>query len=53
MKNVPFAYRGYVFKDKGLQAYFNKIWWYMPDPSYVPSTDDFTPREWRLLNEGR
>lgn len=53
LKNLPFASRGYVFKDKTLQKYFNQFWWYMPDPSWKPNTDDFTPREWKLINEGK
>ena len=31
---------------------FSRFWWYMPDPSWKPSTDDFTPREWKLINQG-
>jgi hypothetical protein len=31
---MPFAYRGYVFKDKGLQRYFESTQWYIPDPNY-------------------
>lgn len=50
LRNLPYANRGYVFKDKGLQAYFNKIWWYMPDPSWKQDTSDFTKREWDLVN---
>lgn len=52
LKNLPYASRGYVFKDKKLQKYFSRFWWYMPDPSWQPSTDDFTPREWKLINQG-
>lgn len=52
-RNLPFANRGYVFKKKSLKKLFSKFWWYMPDPSYQSSTDDFTPREWRLLREGK
>jgi hypothetical protein len=50
MRNLPYAHRGYVFKDKGLQAYFNKFWWYMPDPSWKQDTSDFTKREWKYVN---
>lgn len=39
MKNMPFAYRGHVFKDKGLKDYFESTEWYMPDPDYK---DDMT-----------
>jgi len=52
LRNLPYAHRGYVFKDKKLQKYFNQFWWYMPDPSWQKSTDDFTPREWKLINQG-
>ena len=34
LKNIPFAYRGYVFKDKGLQRFFDSTEWYVPDPNY-------------------
>jgi hypothetical protein len=52
-RNLPYAHRGYVFKKKSLQKYFSKFWWYMPDPFYQPSMDDFTPREMRLIRERR
>ena len=53
LRNLPYANRGYVFKDKGLQAYFNKIWWYMPDPSWKQDTSDFTKKEWEFINLGK
>lgn len=48
MKNIPFAYRGHVFNDKGLKAFFESTNWYIPDPDYK---DDMTTmseeeREW-------
>lgn len=52
-RNLPYANRGYVFKKKSLKRLFDSFWWYMPDPKWQPSTDDFTPREWRLIKEGR
>lgn len=52
LSNLPYASRGYVFKDKKLQKYFSQFWWYMPDPQWQPDTSDFTPREWKLINEG-
>ena len=51
-RNLPYANRGYVFKDAALKKYFSQFWWYMPDPSYQPSQKDFTPRELRLVNRG-
>lgn len=49
LTNLPYASRGYVFKDKKLRKYFSQFWWYMPDPSWQPDTSDFTPREWKLI----
>ena len=40
--NLPFAHRGHVFQDPVLRAYFQKLWWYMPDKNYKDSQDDFT-----------
>ena len=51
LRNLPYAHRGYIFKDKKLQRYFSQFWWYMPDVGYQPSTDDFTAREWKLIYE--
>ena len=44
LRNLPYASRGYVFKDKKLADYFSQFFWYMPDPSWTPSQADFT--EW-------
>lgn len=45
MKNLPFAKRGYVFKSKDLQDYFESTAWYVPDPSYVADMEKFPPEE--------
>ena len=34
LKNLPFAYRGYIFKNKELQDYFESTQWYLPNPEY-------------------
>ena len=52
MRSLPYANRGYVFEDKKLQEFFETKWWYMPDPSYVPSTDGFTTYELELIKIG-
>lgn len=44
-KNLPFAHRGYIFKDQQLSKYFNSLFWYMPDASYDGSTTDFTEND--------
>ena len=50
MRNLPYAHRGHVFKDKKLKAYFESLWWYMPDPAYKDDTRDFTPVDWEFVN---
>jgi len=47
-RNAPYANRGHVFKDPFLKKYFESLYWYMPDPSYVDSQKDFTEsdKEW-------
>lgn len=34
LKNLPFAYKGYIFKSKELQDYFESTNWYVPNPEY-------------------
>lgn len=51
LRNLPYAHRGYVFKNKRLNTYFNQLWWYMPDASWKASSSDFTPHEWKLIRE--
>ena len=53
LRNLPYAHRGYVFKDAKLKAYFNQLWWYMPDPSWKASTDGFTPKEQEYISGGQ
>lgn len=51
LRNLPYAHRGYVFKDANLKKYFTQQWWYMPDPDWKMSTDDFTEGDWNMINE--
>ena len=48
MKNIPFAYRGRVFKNEKLRRFFESTDWYVPDPDYVDdmSTMSETERGW-------
>ena len=45
LKNLPFAYRGYIFKDKALQDYFKSCTWYLPNPDYKGGMEGFTEEE--------
>ena len=45
LKNLPFAYRGYIFKTKALQDYFESTDWYLPNPEYDGNMDAFSAEE--------
>ena len=45
LKNLPFAYRGYIFKDKALQDYFESCVWYIPNPEYKGDMGGFNENE--------
>lgn len=55
VRNLPFAYRGYVFKTEALARFFGTRWWYVPDPDYRATLESLTPeeREWLKLFEER
>ena len=48
MKNLPFAYRGHVFKDQGLKKFFESTDWYIPNPDYIDDMSKMSKdeREW-------
>lgn len=45
LKNLPFAYRGYKFKDKSLRKYFESTEWYIVNPEYDGNMDAFSAEE--------
>ncbi len=45
LRNLPFAYRGYVFKTKMLQDYFESTDWYVANPDYVSDMKDLSEDE--------
>ena len=49
IRNLPFARRGYIFKDKTLQDTFKTENWYQPNPSYVPEVEALTEEEKQLI----
>ncbi len=44
LKNLPFARRGYVFQNKELNTFFQKMDWYLPNINYIPDPE--------ILSEG-
>jgi hypothetical protein len=45
LKNLPFARRGYIFKNQELSTYYSRQKWYLPDPAYVPDLKLITRKE--------
>lgn len=45
LKNLPFAYRGYIFKNKELQDFFKSTAWYTPNPNYQADLKSLPPKE--------
>lgn len=45
MRNLPFAYHGYIFKTKSLQDFFKSTRWYEPDPKYEAKLEELTEEE--------
>jgi hypothetical protein len=43
--NLPFARRGYIFKNQALADFFKKMDWYLPNPNYEANFDSLTPKE--------
>lgn len=48
-QNLPYARRGYVFRNPELKAIFEAQEWYVPDPAYVPEPKDLSANEQLLL----
>ena len=45
LKNLPFAYRGYAFKNKELKKFFESTKWYIRNPKYKGEMDGFAEEE--------
>ena len=39
LRNLPFARRGYVFKNKELKKYYEQLDWYIPNSNYIPNVE--------------
>ena len=48
LRNLPYAKRGFVFKTKYIQEYYESLPWYKMDKEYIASLDDlnFKELEW-------
>ena len=51
-RNLPFARRGYIFKDKLLSDFYKKhTSWYEPNPKYNGNIKDFTIGEKKIIKK--
>ncbi len=54
LRNLPFAKRGYVFRDKKVQRYYQDNQpWYTPNPDYRPDMNKLTNRETKWVRHWR
>lgn len=51
LKNLPFARRGYVFKNKELHSFYKNLDWYIPNPNYEPDMEIFTETERKWIDK--
>lgn len=51
LKNLPFARRGYVFKDSEVQKFYKELDWYIPDPDYIPTISSLQKMEQQWIKK--
>lgn len=49
LKNLPFARRGYVFKNEALKNFYENQKWYIANPNYQPDVKSLTSKEQKWL----
>lgn len=49
LQNLPYARRGYRFKNAMLSEYYSSQVWYVPDEEYVPEPEKLSPAELKWL----
>jgi len=50
LKNLPFAYRGYIFNSKELQDFYESTSWYIPNPAYKADMQQLPKEEQRWVH---
>ena len=51
LRNLPFAKRGYVFKDNRLNLFFSQFNWYQENKNYTPNLKDLNKKELSLIKK--
>lgn len=50
LRNYPFARRGFVFKTKEIQDYYEDTMWYLSNPNYTAGINTITEEEKKWMN---
>ncbi|WP_298146595.1 YARHG domain-containing protein [Flavobacterium sp.] len=50
-RNLPYARRGYVFKNQELATFYKKFVWYIPDPNFIPDFNALSEIEKAWINK--
>lgn len=50
LRNLPFAKRGYIFKTKALQQFYESTDWYLPNPAYKAEPEKLPQAEQIWIN---
>lgn len=45
LRNLPFAYKGYIFNTKELQDFYESTVWYIPNPQYKANAEELSMDE--------
>lgn len=46
LRNLPYARRGYIFKDQKVQSFYDtNVDWYIPNPDYIPNAETLHEKE--------
>lgn len=51
LRNLPFARRGYVFRNSELQEYFEKLDWYISNKNYSPNVETLYEEEKKWIEK--
>jgi hypothetical protein len=51
LRNLPFARRGYIFKNSEFKKIYESMDWYIPNPSYIPDVASLDEREKKWLKK--
>lgn len=51
LKNLPYARRGYIFKNQDLHNFYSKLDWYIPNINYIPNSENLNELEKKWIEQ--